>query len=437
MGMARGGASDQDFGGLKILLLFGDDGQLPPVRQLPLFSKKVDLSGGPGLSGSTHYKGIDDCIFLTDVVRQGEDPCPGGCAAHAVGAPCSRFRDFLLKVRYGAGKNLGNRVVYQPVCDGDVAWLQQRALHRLSTSDRDKFEKSSDTLWIYPRKEDVELKNAEKIICASRNQIPVVKCVSYDGGKCSKKALKSGQGEFGQMDKSTYLFKGARMMLTTNMHTSFGLFNGAVGTVRDVYFAPGRQPARDGKEHPDVVFVEFPSYCGPTLFPGHPCLAKVVPIGTWRWEEPCHHHGDCFREQIPLRPAWAITCHKSQGMTIGERHYIKQAVIALGKLDTEKWAPGAAFVQLSRVTGLANLAIEGAVDGDRFSFSRYPSKRMVADEDERLFKLYEATIAKNSWLSDDAACSQLLHNVLGRCNKVLGGKRYQHPMLTHFWPSCH
>ena len=420
MGMHRGGASDQDYGGLKILLLFGDDGQLPPVRQVPMFSKKVDISssGGPALSGRTHYRAITDCIFLTDVVRQANEPCPGGCTQHAVGEACSRFRDILLKVRYGAGKNMGNNVGCEPVCEGDVTWLQQRSLHRLSTAEQDRFLHSSDSLWIYPRKEDVQSKNAEKIILASRNQIPVVKCLAYDEGKCCKKALKHGNGEFGQMDRVTYLFQGAKVMLTTNLHTNLGLFNGAVGEVRDIYYAPGRQPSKDGKEHPDVVFVEFPSYCGPSFFPGYSGLNKTVPIGTWRWQEPCKHHGDCFREQFPLRPAWAITCHKSQGMTIGDRHYIKHAVIALGKLDTEKWAPGAAFVQLSRVTGVANLAIEGTVDGDRFSYVRFPSKRMVAEEDERLYRLHQATLANNSWLFDDEACGKLLSDVFGHCNNV-------------------
>ena len=75
-------------------------------------------------------------------------------------------------------------------------------------------------------------------------------------------------------------------------------------------------------------------------------------------------------------------------------------------------------MQLSRVTGVANLAIEGTVDGDRFSYVRFPSKRMVAEEDERLYRLHQATLANNSWLVDDEACGKLLGDVFGHCNNV-------------------
>ena len=132
-------------------------------------------------------------------------------------------------------------------------------------------------------------------------------------------------------------------MLTSNLNTSWGLYNGAMGTVRDIYFKPGRQPNRAGSALPDAVFVEFPKYVGPEIVAGQPC---VVPIGPWLWEEHCSHHG-CSRFQVPLRMCWAITCHKSQGMTIGPGQMCSRAIVNLGNSSTEDWASGAAFVQLS------------------------------------------------------------------------------------------
>eukprot|EP00961_Rhodomonas_salina_P208927 2819366-Rhodomonas_salina.1 len=43
MGMFKGLKSDSEYGGLKMLLIFGDDGQLPPVGARRLFSKKLEI----------------------------------------------------------------------------------------------------------------------------------------------------------------------------------------------------------------------------------------------------------------------------------------------------------------------------------------------------------------------------------------------------------
>eukprot|EP00961_Rhodomonas_salina_P218187 2948186-Rhodomonas_salina.1 len=61
-------------------------------------------------------------------------------------------------------------------------------------------------------------------------------------------------------------------MMTSNICVEMGLFNGAMGIVKDIYFKPGRQPSITGREHPDIDFVEIPSYCGDEIIPGHPHL---------------------------------------------------------------------------------------------------------------------------------------------------------------------
>ena len=53
--------------------------------------------------------------------------------------------------------------------------------------------------------------------------------------------------------------------------------------------------------------------------------------------------------QVPLRCAWAITIHKSQGMTLD------RAVMDLRRT----FAPGMGYVALSRVEGLDGLFLEG------------------------------------------------------------------------------
>ena len=100
--------------------------------------------------------------------------------------------------------------------------------------------------------------------------------------------------------------------------------NGSIGKVVD--FEPGT-------EYPVVEFLN----------------GKVVTIMPDTWEL---RDGDKKRasiSQVPLRLAWAITVHKSQGMTLDA-----------ARIDLRKaFVPGMGYVALSRVKSLDNLYLSG------------------------------------------------------------------------------
>ena len=85
-----------------------------------------------------------------------------------------------------------------------------------------------------------------------------------------------------------------------------------------------------------AVTVKFDSYSGPTL------PDSTVPITPLRrtW------FSTCSRLQIPLKLAWAVTIHKSQGLTLDK------AVIDIGK---KEFSAGLTFVACSRVHQLTDL----------------------------------------------------------------------------------
>ncbi|CAG8820287.1 16637_t:CDS:1, partial [Racocetra fulgida] len=104
--------------------------------------------------------------------------------------------------------------------------------------------------------------------------------------------------------------------------------SGAMGTVEDIFFTDNYEP----NSLPTAVLVAFDKYNGPTIVT--PEGVPVVPIAPIQrtWES---KSGMCLRLQIHHFLTWAITVHKSQGLTI------PKAVIDLGKNEI---AAGLSFV---------------------------------------------------------------------------------------------
>lgn len=126
---------------------------------------------------------------------------------------------------------------------------------------------------------------------------------------------------------------GARVMLLVNLDLRAGLANGSLGTVIDF----GKRPndLRDG-EMETCVTVAFDNGVEEEVFPS-------------TWEVVKGEEVVAKRRQIPLRLAYSITVHKSQGMT-------------LDKIEThlEKvFEPGQSYVALSRARTAEGVFIRG------------------------------------------------------------------------------
>ncbi|MDE5842762.1 MAG: AAA family ATPase, partial [Muribaculaceae bacterium] len=96
--------------------------------------------------------------------------------------------------------------------------------------------------------------------------------------------------------------------------------------------------------------------------------------------------------QIPLRPAWAITIHKSQGLTFD--HAIVDAAAS--------FAPGQTYVALSRCRSLEGLVLDGAL----------PRRAIMTDQAVNSFIESQPRLATDSSqisrFEDSYYCSQML-----------------------------
>ena len=95
------------------------------------------------------------------------------------------------------------------------------------------------------------------------------------------------------------------------------------------------------------MIVHFPQYeqidaPGFNDRPGHVCIQpQECSFTVQKWQ--------CSRRQIPLRLAWAVSIHKSQGLTIGPNQLITRAILDMGP---KEFALGLTFVAISRCKAL-------------------------------------------------------------------------------------
>ncbi|XP_057834588.2 uncharacterized protein LOC131045086 [Cryptomeria japonica] len=148
------------------------------------------------------------------------------------------------------------------------------------------------------------------------------------------------ESEDEQLEKQVLLCKGQQIMLTTNIWTKAGLINGALGEVVDIVYQYGSKPL----DISAYVITRINNYIGPSWNPTYPKVVPITPISLGN------------RKQIPLKMAWAITVHKSQGLTL------QKATIDIGAIERQ----GLTFTAMSRVKTLDSLHIETG-----FSFERY------------------------------------------------------------------
>ncbi|EED12765.1 conserved hypothetical protein [Talaromyces stipitatus ATCC 10500] len=324
-------ASDSEsvkpFGGLNIILA-GDFYQLPPVGQRALYYNKK-LDNLEEIHGRALYHDFRSTIEL-DVIRRQEGADPTSIA----------FRDALdhLRIDQLTFKD------WELLCTRIQAMIPTEAVN------------FKDDIRLYSKKAEVREYNHKQLRDIGN---PVLRILATHQGL---KADKASTEEAGNLHSEIHVNIGCRVMLLENIWTQCGLVNGAIGTVMDVIWHSNVTNPRETP--PFALLIHFDTYKGPEF-----CTVdgkKVVTIFRSKRDFAISNI-NCSRTQFPITVAYAITVHKSQGITV------PKAVLNISERD---FAVGLTYVALSRAKNLDGIMFEEPFDFEKFKRSK-PNPTMV------------------------------------------------------------
>lgn len=309
--------NDVPFGGMFIYLIGGLK-QLPPVNDRPLYG--IGFNNCYCDDGQTLFRNIECSIILSTSHRQAKD---------------FNFKELLNRL----GNGTFTLQDYEILKTRKFDCLNQPQIFR-------------DSIRLFPTRKAAFAYNVEKL----REFESVFRIKAINDGRGAETATSS---DAENLEPILYLAIGAKVMLNKNLWISVGLVNGATSIVTDIVLRPDTSM-------PMFIMVNFDKYIGPRI-------NNAVPIAPFECKFNLNGH-ECKRIQIPLNISFAITIHKSQGLTLDS------AVVDIG--DSESNYLGLSYVALSRVRSINNLALTKVYDyNKRFKeMSNYNSMRLRNNE---------------------------------------------------------
>lgn len=248
--------SNKSWGNLPIVVLIGDDMQLPSVDKGTLFMPvgrkedrpKVKLTPIETKGQVAFLEAAKDVMVLGTIKRQDDTE--------------KQYKAALTGLRNDR------------LSDEDYEYLERFDLSLPQWSNNQKAEIMKDAVFAYSTNREVLEKNCDLLRSISGPENPVAKiscCYPLTTNNTGKPIMNHFRNS--DTPKVSLLCLGARVTIKSkNFNPTWGLFNGSVGTVISIHFAQGNSP--NNGDLPEYVVVDIPSYTGPAWHSEHPTVSE-------------------------------------------------------------------------------------------------------------------------------------------------------------------
>jgi PIF1-like helicase len=382
----QGKNKNHPWGGIPIIILVGDDYQLPPIlpgafyamnpTELPKTFKMSYAYFQIRLKGFAEFMKIgNNVIYLEGEkrVNEGQD----------------MFKQLLKAVRCEDGNNEMTEEQAQTLLELDL-------YHKTFSTEQRQIIQDEAT-YIFANREPRDKHNSWKLKLANSSNTPVARIKSKTVKPGGRPVSNQTHFDVDRQPGRVLLCKGARVTLNGyNPDPRHGLFHGSLGIVQDIVYDIGKSP--NVGDFPSYVLVEFYQYCGPELIPNLPRSVPIIPIDVR-----CDKGGCCIRTYMPLALAYGKTAHTFQGQSVGPvpagrpENPIKKIVVDPGKREFEGKNVGLFYTLLSRATtiGDRNNKLSSAIyfDGQNFSRRRIENLTMKTNKE-----MYKMAILRKNWV---------------------------------------
>ncbi len=375
----RGQRDDQFWGGIPLIIMVGDDFQLPSIDKgmLHIFdtygNKTVCEMNGERIFSEFALNTME----LQGTKRQHEDQ--------------THLKTLLGKVRAEEGQEQLSQEDAEFLCSYCI-----NDIRRFSETEANLLSSDPNTLFLFANKIPRDNHNNKMLFDqhSVSNPVAMVKTLCTD--KHGKQIGKPAHFKADEIPETAIFCKGAKVQISKrNIEPCWGLYNGGMGIVNDIVFEPGCNP--NYGDFPSYVLVDFPQYCGPPFLSEHPTWVPITPV-----ESKCKYFC-CTCKHIPLQLCYAKTVHTFQGQNAGpvqegqQKNSILRLICDPGTKTFEGMNPGLFYTILSRITTL------GSTDDKMSSAIYFTGENMKPDRILNISKgvnnhEFKRVMLRNKWV---------------------------------------